>query len=255
MCSQHSWGKLRRQAEIVRRNGPKRLLPTPFSHVAFAAGAAPFVGTRSPSVCRMCKPSAARRASAKTRSDSPFPEFLRAGSASCSRSRQGGRHACSPASRRRRGPRRGRPLVDPGPASSRRPRREVRSGDRLRWRDEARPRSRPGLDTSARRRAEADGSDRAPQGRPGGARGRGRHAGRAHDRGDQDQSRRSTRTCPPSTSASTPPTGASPSPAHVDSTDDLARAIRIVLERDDVREVVSTIQAGLAVAKKVNLVR
>ena len=42
---------------------------------------------------------------------------------------------------------------------------------------------------------------------------------------------------------------------HVDSTDDIARAIRIVLERDDVREVVSTIQVRPPDAKKVNLVR
>ena len=42
---------------------------------------------------------------------------------------------------------------------------------------------------------------------------------------------------------------------HVDSTDDLARAIRIVLERDDVREVVSTIQVRPPEAKKVSLVR
>jgi len=42
---------------------------------------------------------------------------------------------------------------------------------------------------------------------------------------------------------------------HVDSTDDIARAIRIALERDDVREVVSTIQVRPPDAKKVNLVR
>jgi osmotically-inducible protein OsmY len=42
---------------------------------------------------------------------------------------------------------------------------------------------------------------------------------------------------------------------HVDSTDDLARAIRIALERDDVREVVSTIQVRPPEAKKVSLVR
>ena len=41
----------------------------------------------------------------------------------------------------------------------------------------------------------------------------------------------------------------------VDSMDDLARAIRIVLERDDVREVVSTIQVRSPAMKKVNLVR
>ena len=42
---------------------------------------------------------------------------------------------------------------------------------------------------------------------------------------------------------------------HVDSTDDIARAIRIALERDDVREVVSTIQVRPPEAKKVSLVR
>lgn len=42
---------------------------------------------------------------------------------------------------------------------------------------------------------------------------------------------------------------------HVDSTDDIARAIRMVLERDDVREVVSTIQVRPPDAKRVNLVR
>ena len=42
---------------------------------------------------------------------------------------------------------------------------------------------------------------------------------------------------------------------HVDSTDDIARAIRIVLERDDVREVVSTIQVRQPEAKRVSLVR
>ena len=41
----------------------------------------------------------------------------------------------------------------------------------------------------------------------------------------------------------------------VDSPDDIARAIRIALERDDVREVVSTIQVRPPDAKKVSLVR
>jgi hypothetical protein len=41
----------------------------------------------------------------------------------------------------------------------------------------------------------------------------------------------------------------------VDSLDDLARVIRIVLERHDVREVVSTIQVRGPAAKKVSIVR
>jgi osmotically-inducible protein OsmY len=42
---------------------------------------------------------------------------------------------------------------------------------------------------------------------------------------------------------------------HVDSADDIARAIRIVLDRNDVREVVSTIQVRRPDAKRVSLVR
>jgi hyperosmotically inducible protein len=42
---------------------------------------------------------------------------------------------------------------------------------------------------------------------------------------------------------------------YVDSTDDIARAIRIVLERNDVREVVSTLQVRPPDAKKASLVR